>query len=243
MGRPRDSVELKELKKEITQEFISAVQHGGTKDGPKKLEKEFGIGDGRGTVWCVYRKGTKTMSLCSLRQKIEHAMEHGYITEMMASKLLSKIPGMSTPNRESYTFDATSMLFNDVKQTADILEKQIKGLRKRISYGNKELEDAHYYTTSLDLLQPMQNLIQELSKEKLAEEHRLNNLFGKENYKDIAQSTSPKNVSAWDVGYGSEWWMKSPPSADEIRLIMSDKVTLQLVEFIKEFGNDGIITR
>lgn len=222
MGRRADSQEKKALQKKITQEFIRAVELGGTEDGPKLIEQKIGIGDGSGNVWCAYRRGARSWPSLSLRQKIMSAVNQKYITQPMADKLLSKLPSTEVdiktekPVGEPYTFNATLMFFLDVKQTAELLEKQIQKLKDRIQYGHKELENAHYYSTALDLLNPVQILIQDMSLKKQAEELRLKTAFGKENYKDIAPSSAPKNASAYDVGYTLEWWMRSPPSAAEM---------------------------
>lgn len=206
---------------------------------------------GRTTVvqkW--YRRGERSWPFPSLLQKIERAKICGYISDMMARDLISKLPPevrgeiVMPAAGEPYTFDATVMFYLDVKQTVELLVKQTRELRKRISYGNEELENAHYYTTSIALLEPVKILIQDVLQEKQAEEFRLKTKFGKENYKDIAPSSSPKSASAWDVGYTPDWWMKSPPSqtkmTDARNQVMNNKVKQQYAAFISKYGNDGV---
>ncbi len=252
MGRRSDSAETKALKKKITQEFILAVDRGGKNMGPKDLEDAFGIGGeaGTGIVWCAYRRGARSMSFPSLRLKIQFAVNNDFITKPMGDSLLAMLPPSpelsfetSTPAGTPYTFDATLMFVNDVNRTVELLVKQIQALGDRISYGNEELEDIHYHATSLDILKPVQILIQDMLLEKQAEILRLKSKFGKDNYKDIAPQ-SPKNLSAWDVGYTPDWWMRPPPSAAEMvdkrNQVMNDKVKQQRAAFIARFGNDGV---
>ena len=226
MGNYADSEETKALKRKIMQGFISAVETGGTKLGPKALEYVFDIGGKikRGSTWCTYRRGERTMFFPTLRTKIEKAVSKGFISKMKGDELLSQLPPQDNlepikPTSEPYICDSTFMFFLDIKLTARLLEKQIQELRKRIHYGNKELESAHYYTTALELLEPVKTLIQDMLQEKQAEELRLKTKFGKEDYKDIAPSSSPKSASAWDVGYTPDWWMRPPPSAAETEAV------------------------
>jgi hypothetical protein len=247
VGRHADSNDLQEIKKRATKEFIYAVENGGTPNGPKLIEKDLGIGDQSGSVWCTYRRGVRSWPIPSLMQKIERAKICGYISEMMARELISKLPSEKQVSEaipsEPYTFNATRMYFVDIMKTVGLLENQIQALSNRAPYGIGELENAHYLTTSIDLLEPIQRLIQKLTLAKQAEELRLKEIFGKENYKDIAPSSAPKNASAYDVGYTPDWWMRSPPSEseinDEIRRVNSDEVINQRKAFIKKFGGDG----
>lgn len=221
MGKHADSPETKALKKTSTQDFIRAVDGGGKKDGLKEIEHDFGIG---GIVWCAYRRGARSLSFPSLRQKIKTAVEKRYILPAMGDKLLSQLPpllqevDLSSANHLSapYTFDASLLFQSDVSRTAELLVKQIRQLRKRISYGNEGLEDVHFYTTSLNILDPVQTLIQEMLHEKQAEESRLKIEFGNDNYKEIEPIPSPRNASAYDVGYIQEWWLRSPPTPQEM---------------------------
>lgn len=238
MGNHADSEETKALKKKIMQDFIRAVETGGTKLGPKALEYAFDIGGKvkRGSTWCTYRRGERTMFFPTLRMKIGRAVSKGFISKMKGDELLSQLPPEddlepTKPAGEAYTFDATRMFYFDVNQTAELLVKQIRELRTRICYGNEELENAHYLAISLDLLEPVKALVANMFQEMQAEELLLKTKFGKENYKDIAPSTFPKNASAWDVGYTPDWWMRPPPSAAEtkaVRYKMETEVTRKL---------------
>lgn len=226
MGNHADSAETKALKKKIMQSFINAVETGGTMLGPKALEYEFDIGGKikRGSTWCTYRRGERTMFFPTLRMKIEKAVGKGFISKMKGDELLSQFPSdddseLKNPAVELYTFDATRMFYLDVSRTVELLVKQIHELRSRISYGKEELENAHYLATSLDLLEPVKTLVADMFQERQAEEFLLKSKYGKDNYKDIAPSTFPKNASAWDVGYAPDWWMRPPPSAAETEAV------------------------
>lgn len=225
MAKHKDSEQTKEFKKKMTQDFIVAVETGGTEMGPKELEHKFEFGKKHtGTIWCKYRRGERSIYFPTLRKKISSAVNMGLITKMKGDKLLSQLPPLPNevsqetikPAGEPYTFDASLLFQSDVSRTAELLVKQIRQLRKRISYGNERLEDVHFYTTSLNILDPVQILIQEMIHEKQAEVSRLKIEFGNDNYKEIEPVPSPRNASVYDVGYIQEWWLRSPPTSEEM---------------------------
>lgn len=246
MGRRADSEELRSTKRAMTQEFIYAVENGGTLNGPKIIETDLGIGDKSGNVWCMYRRGARSWPIPALRQFIVRAKACGYISEMKASELISKLPSDDTPPAEQptdelYTFNATRMFYLDIEQTAELLVKQVRALQLRISCGNEELNNAHYYNTSLDLLEPVQSLIHDLIHQNRLENIRLKNEFGIENPKDIPASSASISASAWDVGYTPDWWMRSPPSKEEveaIRLAIAAKTEKHIRANRKRSGSD-----
>lgn len=220
MARNLDSDEFKNQKKETTQKFIFAVENGGTKNGPKLIEQELHIGDGTGSTWCKYKRGERSWPFPSLHQNILNAEKRGYISKMKAQELISYLPpeyheDITNSVTHAYTFDATELFYLDIKKTTELLITQITELRKRIKYGHVDLENAHYLNTSINLLQPLINYIQEQLNSKLEEENRLFEGFGTRNYMDIAQTTAPQSTTAWDVGYTSYWWTKPPLTPDE----------------------------
>ena len=176
--------------------------------GPKELEHKFQFGKKHtGSIWCKYRRGERNIRFPTLREKISSAVNMGLITKIKGDKLLSQLPHEDVsqetikPAVEPYTFDALLLFQSDVLRTAELLVKQITELRKRITYGSKQLEDVHFYTTSLNLLDPVKILIQEVVRKKEAEEHRLKIEYGNDNYKEIEPIPSPRKASAYDVGY------------------------------------------
>ncbi|MEO6562257.1 MAG: hypothetical protein ABIN99_04310 [Nitrosospira sp.] len=237
MGRRADTAETKALKKRLTEEFVRAIENGGKAEKPEILERAFSIGGvaGTGIVWCAYRRGARSMSFPSLRTKIRIAVDGGYITREIADTLLGKLPPDSgevekskMPKSEDYFFDPSILFCHDMIDTTALLVEQARQLRNKISYGHAALEDAHYYYTVLDILKPIQVLIQNLLTKKHQEEIRLEERFGNENYREIKPV-----VRRMDAGYTPQWWITPQSEAAKVEL---DKAAAGLVKWLKDEG-------
>ena len=223
MARRADSAEFKAMKKQVIKDFINAIESDGKLGGPKEIEMNLDIGDKTGSAWCARRRGAQSWSTPYLTHRITLAKIRGFLTESKAEELLLAL----SPDI-GYTFDATTLFFFDVEKTVGQLASQILGLRKRICYGDKALDKAHYLTTSLKFLEPAGKLIAEFTQQLQAEERSLKAKFGTSNYKKIGPKKVSKNVSAWDVGYRPDWWTMAAPTKKE-----TDALKIKIKEGMK----------
>lgn len=237
MGRRADTAETKALKKRMTQEFVRAVEAGSKAGKPEILERVFHIGGvaGTGIVWCAYRRGARSMSFTSLNSKIRTAVDKSYISRETADMLLSKLPpevgkvaGANAANGDDYVFDPSIWFCHDMMDTTTLLIEQARELRNKLSYGHAALEDVHYYNTVLNILKPVQALIQNLLTEKQAEETRLNERFGKENYREIKPQ-----IRRSDAGYVPQWWITPQSVAVKAEF---DAAAAGLIKWLKDEG-------
>lgn len=237
MGRPVDTAETKELKKRMTQEFVRAVEAGGKAEKPEILQRVFHIAGvaGTGTAWCAYRRGVKSIPFPSLRTKIRIAVDGGYISRETADILLSKLPPetgkvdrIDAAIGEDYVFDPSIWFSHDMMDTTALLIEQARQLRNKLSYGHAALEDAHYYNTVLNILKPVQALIQNLLTQKQAEETRLKERFGKENYREIKPQ-----IRRSDAGYVPQWWITPQSVAAKAEF---DVAAAGLIKWLKDEG-------
>lgn len=237
MGRPVDTAETKELKKRMTQDFVRAVEAGGKVEKPEILERAFCISGVAvtGDVWRAYRRGAQSIPFFSLRTKIRIAVDGGYISREMADTLLSKLPPeagkvarANAANGKDYVFDPSIWFSHDMMDTTALLIEQARQLHNKLSYGHAALEDAHYYNTVLNILKPVQALIQNLLTKKQEEEIRLKERFGKENYREIKPQIRRSNAE-----YVPQWWITPQSVAAKAEF---DAAAAGLIKWLKDEG-------
>lgn len=161
MARPKDSNELAALKKEATKRFVELVK-AYCNHGPKKLEEDLGIGDRSGIVWCAYRRGDRSMSLGTLSSKIKIAVQERILPSEVAEKFHSEVVdqefkiGIAEYANESYVYDPR----------ATELEEFTLAVGQLVKQANK-LDEEHQAKYILAALAPLQNLIFNLSSQRI----------------------------------------------------------------------------
>lgn len=161
MARYADSNELRIFKKEATQEFIDLIEKS-CKLRTKELEEKLGIGDGTGTVWCAYRRGSKSMSLPNLHSKIKKSIKDGILPASVGQKLLSELINKEITlemadwaNSEGYVYDPRALQLKEFTLAVEHL----------ILQANNLLEE-HQPKNIVAALAPLHKLILDLSSRK-----------------------------------------------------------------------------
>lgn len=182
MGRQKDSIETKLLKRRMTKLFVEAVETGGREQGPKDLEEAFAIGGGSasGIVWCAYRRGARSMPFITLISKIKMAVNGGYITKAKGDAILSNLPQPAeeppAPETEEYTFDSTELFLTDIEDTVKLLKQQVDAYLKMLPQN---------YAILIETLKPLNELIQQ-----------------------VAIPTEFSIDSEYSDGYRPRWWIQ-----------------------------------
>lgn len=161
MARYADSNELKIFKKEATQKFIDLIEKS-CKFRTTEFEEKLGIGDGTGTVWCKYRRGSKSMALPNLHSKIKKSIKDGLLPANVGQKLLSEVINQEIKLEmagwdisESYVYDPRASQLNEFTLAVEHLILQVNNL----------LEE-HQPKNIVAALAPLHKLILDLSSRK-----------------------------------------------------------------------------
>jgi len=161
MARSKDSDELKMLKKEATQKFIALIEDS-CKLRTKELEEKLGIGDGTGTVWCKYRRGSKSMALPNLHSKIKKSIKDGLLPANIGQQLLSEVIN------QEIKLEMADWTINE-SYVYDPRESQLKefmlAVEQLILQANNLLEE-HQPKNIVAALAPLHKLILDLSSRK-----------------------------------------------------------------------------
>ncbi len=161
MARYADSNELRIFKKEATQKFIDLIEKS-CKLRKTEFEEKLGIGDGTGTDWCKYKKGSKSMSLPNLHSKIKKAIKDGLLPADVGRQLLSelinreiKLEMADSVISESYVYDPKAFQLKEFTLAVEHLILQVNNL----------LEE-HQPKNIVTALEPLHKLILDLSSRK-----------------------------------------------------------------------------
>ncbi|MDD2721699.1 MAG: hypothetical protein PHH47_10375 [Gallionella sp.] len=161
MARYADSNELKIFKKEATQKFIDLIEKS-CKLRTTEFEEKLGIGDGTGTVWCKYRRGSKSMALPNLHSKIKKSIKDGLLPANVGQKLLSEVINQEIKLEmagwaisESYVYDPRASQLKEFTLAVEHLILQVNNL----------LEE-HQPKNIVAALAPLHKLILDLSSRK-----------------------------------------------------------------------------
>ena len=164
MSKPKDSLELKKFKLEATKRFISAVEEANRSAGPKELEVKLGIGDGTGNVWCIYRRGARSMGLPNLLNKIKNAPKIGLLPPFLSKTLEKGI------NDQKYKIERAQYLqLVGEKYIYDPRPYELQEFClsvKQLATEAHRLNDDHPAKDILAALNPLQELMLTLSTQK-----------------------------------------------------------------------------
>lgn len=209
MARYADSNELRIFKKEATQKFIDLIEKS-CKLRKTEFEEKLGIGDGTGTVWCKYRRGSKSMSLPNLHSKIKKSIKDGLLTANIGQQLLSEVINQEVKLEmaewtinENYVYDPRASELEDFSFAVGQL----------IVQANKLVED-HQSKDIVAALAPLQELIRDLSSRK------------EESIKSLKQKESVEELLCRDVE--KKWGEKV--SENDVWKMFGAKHGLEIIE-------------
>lgn len=214
MTNSKQTSDSKNLRKETTKRFIDVVTNT-SKLKFLAIENALKLYEG---AWRDYKNGARSWPFPKLNKLILLARRKKLISEEQAEELTNLCRREGRPidyAEEEYKIDCSGFFLSDISQTVDLIATQVKQLEGRLLYGNPDLETIHYVTSTLDVLDPINQIINNLNSLKEAEQKRLRKKYGNTDYKIIdPKPLRQRSIDA--VGWSFRWWTRPTPTPDEI---------------------------